>query len=174
MNINVLQRGLSDCGPACLASVAACYGRTIPIAEIRQYANTQKTGTTIAGLISAAEKLGFSAKGVKGPFESIKHLAKPLIAHLKSTESANHFVTILIFTNWSIILVDPALGKTISMDHGEFKDRWTGVLLLLEPSVSFQQGDFKSINEQRNINLLTFVVMIAVIALLLYLMIRGL
>jgi len=174
MNINVLQRGLSDCGPACLASVAAYYGRAVSLAQIREYANTQKTGTTISDLISAAEKLGFYAKGVKGPFESIKHLAKPLIAHLKSTKSANHFVTILIFTDWSIIMIDPAFGKTISMDHGEFKKRWTGVLLLLEPSSSFQQGDFRPINERRNIIMLTFVVMFTMIALLVYFIIRGL
>ena len=33
---NVLQRGFSDCGPACLASVAAYYGLFVSLAEIQK------------------------------------------------------------------------------------------------------------------------------------------
>ena len=73
---NVLQRGLSDCGPACLASVAAYYGLFVSVTEIKKNTVNNRNGTTIKELISSAEKLGFVAKGAKGNIESIKMIRK--------------------------------------------------------------------------------------------------
>jgi ATP-binding cassette subfamily B protein len=63
MSIKVKQHDITDCGAACLASVSAHYKLKIPIARIRQWGGTDKKGTNAWGLIKAAEKLGFSAKG---------------------------------------------------------------------------------------------------------------
>ncbi len=65
MRIKIKQHDITDCGAACLASVAAHYGLVMPIAKIRQIASTDKKGTNVLGLTVAAEKLGFSAKRVK-------------------------------------------------------------------------------------------------------------
>ena len=59
--IRVKQHDITDCGAACLASVAAHFGLEMPISKIRQYASTDKKGTNILGMIEAAETLGFSA-----------------------------------------------------------------------------------------------------------------
>ena len=56
MSIKVKQRDITDCGAACLASVAAYYKLTLPVARIRQMAGTDKKGTNILGLVEAAEK----------------------------------------------------------------------------------------------------------------------
>lgn len=56
--IKVKQRDITDCGAACLASIAACYKLQLPVSRIRQYAGTDKRGTNVLGLIEAAEKLG--------------------------------------------------------------------------------------------------------------------
>ncbi|CAK9331866.1 cysteine peptidase family C39 domain-containing protein [Thermoanaerobacter kivui] len=37
----------------------------IPMSKIREAAGTDKQGTSVYGLIKSAEKLGFTAKGVK-------------------------------------------------------------------------------------------------------------
>lgn len=66
MNIKSKQRDLTDCGAACLASIAAFYKVRLPISRIRQYACTDKKGTNILGLIEAADKMGFMAKEVGG------------------------------------------------------------------------------------------------------------
>jgi ATP-binding cassette subfamily B protein len=63
--VGIKQHDITDCGAACLASVAAHYDLKLPIARIRQYASTDKKGTNVLGMIEAAEELGFSAKGVK-------------------------------------------------------------------------------------------------------------
>jgi ABC-type bacteriocin/lantibiotic exporter with double-glycine peptidase domain len=67
-NIEIKQHDITDCGAACLASIAAHFGLKFPIARIRQYAFTDKRGTTVLGVIEVAKRLGFEAKGVKGPF----------------------------------------------------------------------------------------------------------
>lgn len=64
--ITIKQHDITDCGAACLASVAAHYKLQLPIAHIRQYAGTDKKGTNVLGMVEAAEKLGFEAKGVRG------------------------------------------------------------------------------------------------------------
>lgn len=75
--ITIKQHDIADCGAACLASVAAHYKLQLPIARIRQYAGTDKKGTNVLGMVEAAEKLGFEAKGVRGKWESLLQIPKP-------------------------------------------------------------------------------------------------
>ncbi|NEW84281.1 MAG: hypothetical protein GZ094_18210 [Mariniphaga sp.] len=82
MSIKIKQHDITDCGAACLASVSAYYNLEIPIARIRQWAGTDKKGTNAWGLIKAAEKLGFSAKGVKGELEAMKDVQLSMLARV--------------------------------------------------------------------------------------------
>ncbi len=82
MGIKVKQRDITDCGAACLSSVASFYNVHIPVSKIRQYAGTDRKGTNILGLIEAAGKMGFTAKGVKGDWESLFKIPFPTIAHI--------------------------------------------------------------------------------------------
>ncbi|MFW5916414.1 MAG: cysteine peptidase family C39 domain-containing protein, partial [Bacteroidota bacterium] len=49
MGINVKQHDITDCGAACLASIASHYRLKIPISRIRQMAGTDKKGTNVLG-----------------------------------------------------------------------------------------------------------------------------
>ena len=60
--IKIKQHDITDCGAACLASIAAHYGLSYPIARIRQYAFTDKKGTNVLGMIEAAGKLGIRSQ----------------------------------------------------------------------------------------------------------------
>ena len=53
--IKIKQHDITDCGAACLASVAAHYQLQLPLSRIRQYAGTDKKGTNMLGLLEAAE-----------------------------------------------------------------------------------------------------------------------
>ena len=78
----VKQHDITDCGAACIATVCKQYGLKIPISKIRNAAGTDKQGTNVYGLVQAAEKLGFTAKGVKGDKESLSEkFPLPAIAH---------------------------------------------------------------------------------------------
>ncbi|KPM33327.1 ABC-type bacteriocin transporter [Croceitalea dokdonensis DOKDO 023] len=139
----IKQHDITDCGAACLASIAAHYKLNFPIARIRQFAGTDKKGTNVFGLIKAAEKLGFDAKGVRGDFDSLFKIPKPAIAHVIVKEKLHHYVVIYGATKKHILLMDPGTGKMEKRSHEDFKKEWTGVLVLLVPSQTFQTGNEK-------------------------------
>lgn len=143
MSIKVKQRDITDCGAACLASVAANYHLKLPVARIRQLASTDKKGTNVLGMVEAAEKLGFEAKGVKGSFDSLFKIPKPAIAHVVIKEVLYHYVVIYKTTDKYIEVMDPADGQMHRKTHEEFKKEWTGVLVLLLPSEEFHAGNEK-------------------------------
>jgi ATP-binding cassette subfamily B protein len=142
-NIKIKQHDITDCGAACLASVSAYYKLEIPIARIRQFASTDKKGTNVLGLVEAAQKLGFEAKGVRGDFESLFKIPKPAIAHVIVKEKLQHFVTIYQADKKWVKIMDPGTGKLHKKTHADFKNEWTGVLVLLLPNESFTSGNDK-------------------------------
>ncbi len=141
--ITIKQHDITDCGAACLASVAAHHGLQLPISRIRQFACTDKKGTNVFGLIKAAEKIGFEAKGVRGDFESLFQVPKPAIAHIIIKERLHHYVVIYRITKKHVFIMDPGTGKLEKRIHERFKKEWTGVLVLLLPNHGFRKGNTK-------------------------------
>lgn len=143
MNIKVKQRDITDCGAACIASIASHYRLDLPVSKIRQYASTDKKGTNILGLLEALQKLSFDAKGVKGDFESLFKIPKPAIAHIILKKVLHHYVVIYNATPKYIEVMDPALGQLQRYGHEEFKQVWTGALVITLPGESFQPSTEK-------------------------------
>jgi len=141
--IKIKQHDITDCGAACLASVCAHYKLQIPIARIRQYASTDKKGTNVLGVIEAAQKLKFQAKGVRGDIESLFKIPKPSIAHVVVKEQLQHYVVIYEVTKKHILVMDPGDGKLHKKTHEVFLKEWTGVLVLLLPEENFETGNTK-------------------------------
>lgn len=139
----IKQHDITDCGAACLASISAHYGLKLPIARIRQYASTDKKGTNVLGMIEAAQKLGFQAKGVRGTFESLSKIPKPAIAHIIVKEVLHHYVVIYEVTDTHVVVMDPGYGTMVKKTHEEFQKEWTGVLILLLPDDDFKEGNEK-------------------------------
>jgi ABC-type bacteriocin transporter len=143
-NTLIRQHDITDCGAACLASVAAHYQLHLPIARIRQYAGTDKRGTNVLGLVEAAHKLGFQAKGVKGTVDSLQKIPKPAIAHVVVKQGLHHYVVVYEATATHIRIMDPADGRMHRKTLEEFGKEWTGVLVLLLPEQEmFQTGNQK-------------------------------
>lgn len=141
--IKIKQHDITDCGAACLASISAHYKLKLPIARIRQYASTDQKGTNILGLLEAAQKIGFTAKGVRGDFESLSKIPKPTIAHVIIKGKLQHFVVIYEVTKKYVLVMDPGDGRMHKKSYEEFKKEWTGVLVLLSPNESFEKGNEK-------------------------------
>ena len=138
MDIRVKQRDTTDCGAACLAAVGKYYKLHLPVGLIRQKAGTDKRGTNIRGMLEAAESFGFEAQGVKGSFEALFGIPLPAIAHLELRGSFHHYVVISSVAKTYIEVMDPADGNLNKKSLDEFKKEWTGVLILLLPSVNFR------------------------------------
>lgn len=142
--IKIKQHDITDCGAACLASIASHWHLHIPVARIRQYAGTDKKGTNVLGLTEAAKKMGFNAIGVRGEMDSLSKIPLPAIAHLELKEiQLHHYVVIYEVSPKFVKIMDPADGQFHKKSLSEFKAEWTGVLVLLEKNDTFEQGDEK-------------------------------
>lgn len=137
----IKQRDITDCGAACLTSIAGYYDLQLPVAKIRQIAGTDKKGTNALGMIEAAEKLGFSAKGVRGDIEAIPEIPVPTIAHVIIKEVLHHYVVIYETSRSHVKIMDPGTGKLETYDLEAFQKIWSGVLILLSPSDHFEKGN---------------------------------
>jgi ATP-binding cassette subfamily B protein len=154
MSIKVKQRDITDCGAACLASIAAHYHLKLPVARIRQFAGTDKKGTNVLGLVEAAGKMGFLAKGVRGDWDSLFKIPKPAIAHVIVREVLHHYVVLIKTTDKYIEIMDPADGDFHKIEHEEFKKEWTGVLVLIAPGEKFTVKNEKISTQARFWNLI--------------------
>ncbi|MBK0382466.1 peptidase domain-containing ABC transporter [Pedobacter sp. SD-b] len=136
-----------DCGPACLKMILKHYGKNVALPTIRAYSETTRNGSNLTGISDAAEKLGLRTLGISINFEKfIKEAPLPNIVHWEG----NHFVVVYKIKNNKIFVADPAQGL-IKYEPKEFVNKWIGenladttirgVVLLLEPTISFKQQD---------------------------------
>lgn len=153
--IKIKQHDITDCGAASLASVCAHYGLQYPVARIRQYAFTDQKGTNVLGLIEAAQKLGFTAKGVKAVFDALRVVPKPTIAHVVVQDRLQHYVVIYKVTSKNITYMDPGDGRMHKVANEEFQKIWTGILVLLEPEETFKRGNEKVSMARKFLSLLS-------------------
>lgn len=138
----IKQHDEKDCGVACLVTIAKQYGLKIPISKVREIAGTDMQGTSAYGLVKAAEIMGFSAKGVKSSKSEdiFSEFPKPAIAHVVADGNLLHYVVIHKVAKEEIIIADPGKG-IVKYKPEDFFEMWTGVLIVMVPSPSFEQGD---------------------------------
>lgn len=153
MGIKVKQRDITDCGAACLASVADYYKLKLPVARIRQIAGTDQRGTNVLGVIKAAEELGFTAKGAKGNIDALSKIPLPAIAHVVIAGKLQHYVVIYKVDKDKLTYMDPADGQMHKVTIAQFSEIWSGVIILLIPGEQFEARNDKVSNIQRFIHL---------------------
>ena len=152
--IFVKQRDLTDCGAACLVSVAAYHRIQASVGEVRNFAGTDKLGTNIKGLLQAASHIGFQAKGAKGTIDKISSIPLPAIAHVILENGLHHFVVIYKVGRNNIRYMDPQFGRMFKLTMHDFKKIWSGVLVLLIPDLSISFKTNKKPNFNRFIHLM--------------------
>ena len=128
----IRQNDQSDCGAAALATVAMHYRMPIGLQQMRELAGTDRVGTNLLGMVQAAERIGFSARGVKGRFEALTKVPLPAIAHLRTADGLGHFVVLHRVHKGSVVVADPARWVE-RLPQDDFCKRWTGYLLLVVP-----------------------------------------
>ena len=136
----IRQRDVSDCGAACLVSIAAWYRLRLPIARVRQFAQTDRRGTTALGLVEAAARLGFQAKGVRATPVVLNTLPLPAIAHVVRGQ-LQHWVVLARVSSKRVEIMDPASGARQRVSRESFEREWSGVMVLLTPASRFVAGD---------------------------------
>ena len=124
----------SDCAPACLATILKYYGITISISKLRELSGTDKRGTNILGIVSAAKKLGFAAKAVALDQEIFDmRIPLPAIIHINNEEVCSHFIVLYAVKEKYVIVADPDKGIR-RIDKAVFLKQWSGNAVLLAPT----------------------------------------
>lgn len=132
----VRQHDETDCGAACLATIAKYYGKTVSISKIRFYAGTDVMGTSGVGIVKGAEKLGFSCRGMLGT-EGVfcEDIPFPVICHVKKG-LLDHYVVVYGKKEKNIIVADPDEGL-IRLNEKDFYKLWTKIFFILLPEQKF-------------------------------------
>jgi len=147
----IRQRDISDCGPACLASVCGFYGLQVTVSAIRHLALTDQKGTSVLGIVEAAIVLGLDAKGIRTEYGSLGLMTLPAIAHVIIDEKISHYMVLVKATAKGVLVMDPAEGKLKKLTEEEFRKIWTGVMIMMLPGDKFlpneKISDFTRIKE---------------------------
>lgn len=135
----IRQRDASDCGPACLAFIAAWYGSYVNVAHIRDWAGTDAKGTSVAGMKDAAGKVGLHLEAVRCSPGALQQMQMPAIAHV-ARNGLTHFVVLLSADDQKVNVMDPSNGEYSTLSTEVFVTEWSGVLLLITRSGAFRQN----------------------------------
>ena len=134
----LLQMEAVECGAAVLGMILGYYGRTVPLAELRQACGVSRDGSSAANMVAAAKAYGLNAKGFKKGLEGLMALRPPYIVFWQF----DHFLVVEGFSKARVFVNDPAVGRrTVSME--EFDQGYTGIVLVMEPSETFEKGGKK-------------------------------
>jgi ATP-binding cassette subfamily B protein len=134
----------NDCGPACLAAILEYYGLKVTVTQIANDARTDANGTTLLGMIKAAEHYGMTAYAyqvnVDGKIEEVYALLSsgcPFIAHLLLENGVRHFITVYELTDSEIIFSEPSKGPR-KCSKEDFMKQFTGNVIILKPGENFE------------------------------------
>ena len=130
------QQSASDCGAACLVMIGRYWGKKFSVSRLRDIANVDRNGASLKGLAAAAESIGFTTRPVKASLNKLAEQSLPAIAHWEG----KHYIVVYEITKDSVIVGDPALGQ-LSYSHSEFKTKWTGYTLLLQPTALLKDAE---------------------------------
>lgn len=129
------QQSGSDCGAACLVMVSRYWGKNFSVNKVRDIANVDRNGASLRGLSAAAESVGFSTRPVKASLDQLSKQQLPAIAHWEG----KHYIVVYEVTKKQVVIADPAIGQ-LTLKHREFKAKWTGYALLLQPTAFFKDA----------------------------------
>ncbi|QSQ21144.1 peptidase domain-containing ABC transporter [Pyxidicoccus parkwayensis] len=124
----------ADCGPACLEMIAAYHGARHELSALKEIAFVQTSGTSMADLLTTAQKLGYNARafGVEDFSDLDDEEGQAMLPCIISWEE-NHFVVLYRLTPKEALIGDPALGLR-RIPRSRLGEYWNGILLTLEPT----------------------------------------
>jgi len=122
----VMQSTDYSCGPAALATVLQNMGFNATEGELKVLAGTDQTGTSMHGLVRAAQAKGLSAVGMRLTVDELKH---NMVVHVIK-DGTPHYSVVREVTENSVKLADPSLGN-IEMSREKFSEIFSGNVLVI-------------------------------------------
>lgn len=129
----VLQMEMVECGAASLAMVLGYHGRHVPLEVLRYECGVTRDGSSASNVLKAARHFGMKARGFKMEIQGLANVPLPAILFW----NFNHFVVLEEVAGERFRINDPAMGRR-TVQHAEFDEAFTGVVLVLEKGETFQ------------------------------------
>src|SRR6185503_8439475 len=129
----LLQTEAAECGIACLAMIASYHGHAVDVPTLRRRFAVSLHGTTLAGLMQLATRLGLATRAVRVDLHELRQLRAPCVLHWGFT----HFVVLKRVTRRGITIHDPGRGPRRVL-AAEASESFTGAALELWPSARFE------------------------------------
>jgi ATP-binding cassette subfamily B protein RaxB len=130
----ILQQEGAECGLACLAMVAAYYGKRTRLDALRKLRGLSCRGVTFKDLLLTARHLQLTARPLRLAISDLRHLKLPAVVHWRM----NHFVVLVRCGRRHHVIHDPATGRR-KVGRREFDESFTGVALELQPARGFRR-----------------------------------
>lgn len=125
-----------ECGAVSLAMCLAYYGLYIPLEQMRKECGVSRDGSSLKNVYLVAQQHGLETHAYRYNAEQLRKKATyPCILHW----DFNHFVVLKGFRGKYAYLNDPAHG-TVKIPMSEFKIRYSGICLMLQPTERFVPG----------------------------------
>ena len=122
----IIQTNIWNCGPASLATVMNNMGVNATQDELASLSGTDKSGTTMYGLVHAAQIKGLNAKGVMLPVDQLESGNIVLL----TVDGLYHFSVIKSINGTTVYLADSAFGN-INMTLDNFTAMYSGYVLII-------------------------------------------
>src|SRR5690606_22353164 len=103
----VSQAARAECGLACMAMVASCFGTWVDLNTLRRDNPVSGRGTGLKELISVASGLGLNARALRLEPADLRHLQLPAVLYWDMM----HFVVLRRVRRGGIEIHDPAVGR---------------------------------------------------------------
>jgi ABC-type bacteriocin/lantibiotic exporter with double-glycine peptidase domain/CRP-like cAMP-binding protein len=131
----VRQIDFADCGVAALAMICRAFGRKVSLPFIRHIAGTGQEGTSLRGIMRAAEEAGLEGHAFKASKNRLGDLQLPAIIHW----DGNHWVVLYAVESDRVRIADPGRGLR-KYTRAEVEEKWSGWCASFRPTPRFQDA----------------------------------
>ncbi len=130
----VMQQDETENAAACLTMIMRIFGKEFTLGQIQEWTHLHIAETPLTQVCTAAETLGFRAKPYKSKYEELKLQPLPCIILWEHY----HYMVLHKISGDKVYLADPEKGQLV-MSRAEFEVGWDEVLILLEPTMKFNE-----------------------------------
>ena len=122
---------IEQCGPFCLYTLSSILGIETSLHDLAVASGTDSTGTSMLGLVRAANTLGLNATGVRMTREELARASGPMILHLDvGGENAGHYVLAWPLNADEVVIFDYPKDPLIMSRDGIDPAAWQGLAVV--------------------------------------------
>ena len=132
-----------DCGAACLKTVLNYHGYDhIQLESIKELCGTTTKGTSLLGLMDAANAYKLKAEGFEATVNDLKELKNYCILHVEKERQAQHYLLLITYQDGKFIVSDPEEPNLQCLSEESIDEIWKSrKLLLLSGLPQIDQGE---------------------------------